>query len=89
YAIGYNLLSSEKRNSTYISDWNRVVYVDKEVKIVQPVSIQGYGGNRLSYANDEAIPAAKLASVTRSKQPALIQTIQDLTKFLDKKPPPK
>jgi len=89
YAIGYNLLSSEKRSSTYISDWNRVVYVDKEVKIVQPVSIQGYGGNRLSYANDEAIPAAKLASVTRSKQPALIQTIQDLTKFLDKKPPPR
>ena len=89
FATGYNLFSDEKRSHTYISDWSRVVYVDQDVKIVQPVSIQGYGGNHITTAQDSEIPAENMAQVVRSKQPALVQTIQDLTKFLDKNPTAK
>jgi len=84
YALGFDLFSEHKRDFTYISDWSRVVYVDKDVKISQPVSIQGYAGKKISGANDEPIPADKIDSVMQSKQNAMLQTVQDLSKFLDK-----
>ena len=37
YALGYNLLSGEKRHYTYCSDWDKVTYIDDEVKITQTV----------------------------------------------------
>ncbi|MDP3678827.1 MAG: sulfatase-like hydrolase/transferase, partial [Methylotenera sp.] len=38
YATGYNLFAGEKRSHTYISDWDKVAYVDDDVKITQPVN---------------------------------------------------
>ncbi|HSH72233.1 MAG TPA: sulfatase-like hydrolase/transferase [Methylophilaceae bacterium] len=89
YATGYDLFSPQQRSSTYISDWSRVTYVDKDVKITQPVSIQGYAGKHITTASDELISGDQINAVMETKQSAMLDTIKDLTKFLDKHSSPK
>jgi len=84
YSTGYDLFSPHKRSNTYISDWSRVTYVDKDVKITQPVSIQGYAGKHITTANDEIMNADQIGNIMKSKQSAMLNTINDLTRFLDK-----
>lgn len=85
YAIGYNLLAGEKRNHTYISDWDKVTYVDDEVKITQPVNGKSFMLMTASKGNDEPLNKEERNAVLRTKQPAMLQLVQDLSKFFKKK----
>ena len=85
YAIGYNLLAGEKRDHTYISDWDKVTYVDDEVKITQPVNGKSFALIKVSKINDEDLSATERKSILEKKQPAMVQLVQDLGKFFKKK----
>lgn len=85
YATGYNLLAGEKRNHTYISDWDKVTYVDDEVKITQPVNGKSFMLMTASKGNDEPLSKDERKAVLAQKQPAMLQLVQDLSKFFKKK----
>lgn len=84
YATGYNLMGEARRTHTYISDWSRIVYVDNDVKIAQPISIQGYAGRQVTSAGDQAVPLEQEGKILRKKQPKMLQMVQDLSKFLER-----
>ncbi|HYN55084.1 MAG TPA: sulfatase-like hydrolase/transferase [Methylotenera sp.] len=85
YATGVNLLAGEKRNHTYIADWDRIVYVDDEVKITQPVNGKGFALLKVSKGNDDPLSKEERTAILVKKQPALLQLVNDLSKFFKKK----
>ncbi|MGZ8982914.1 MAG: sulfatase-like hydrolase/transferase [Methylotenera sp.] len=85
YATGYNLLAGEKRSHTYIADWDKVAYIDDEVKITQPVNGKSFALTKASKSNDETLSNDELKAVLQKKQTALVQLMQDLGKFFKKK----
>lgn len=85
YATGYNLLNNEQRNYTYISDWDKVTYVDEDVKITQPVNSNGFMTVKASKANDEPLADHEQKSMLQNKQTAMLQLVKDLSKFFKKK----
>jgi membrane-anchored protein YejM (alkaline phosphatase superfamily) len=85
YGIGYNLLAGEKRDHTYISDWDKVAYVDDEVKITQPVNGKSFALVKASKGNDDPLNGIERKSMLEKKQPAMVQLVQDLGKFFKKK----
>lgn len=85
YAIGYNLLTGEKRSHTYISDWDKVVYMDDDVKITQPVNGKSFALMKASKSNDEPLSDEERKLILQKKQTAMVQLVQDLGKFFMKK----
>jgi uncharacterized protein len=85
YSTGYNLLKGEKRSHTYISDWDRVAYVDDDVKIIQPVNGKSFALLKASKGNDDPLSTEERNAVLAQKQPAMLQLVQDLSKFFKKK----
>ena len=85
YATGYNLFGEQQRKYTYISDWDKVTYVDDEVKIVQPVNTNSFMTVKVSKASDEMLSESQQASMLQKKQTAMLQLIKDLGKFFKKK----
>ena len=85
YATGYNLLAGEKRTHTYISDWDKVAYVDDEVKITQPVNGKSFALVKASKGDDSALTPEERKAVLAKKQPAMLQLVNDLSKFFKKK----
>lgn len=85
YATGYNLLAGEKRSHTYISDWDKVAYVDDEVKITQPVNGKSFAMIKTSKVNDEPLNMNESKAMLQKKQAALVQLVRDLGKFFKKK----
>lgn len=85
YSTGYNLLKGEKRNYTYISDWDRVAYVDDDVKIIQPVNGKSFALLKASKGNDDPLSTEERNAILAKKQPAMLQLVQDLSKFFKKK----
>lgn len=85
YSIGYNLLAGEKRSHTYISDWDKVTYVDDEVKITQPVNVKSFALLKASKGDDTPMSHEERKAILIKKEPALIQLVRDLSKFFKKK----
>ncbi len=85
YAIGYNLLKGERRDHTYISDWDKVAYVDDEAKITQPVNSKSFVMMKASKGNDDALSIEERKALLQKKQPAMLQLVNDLGKFFKKK----
>jgi len=85
YATGYNLLAGEKRSYTYISDWDKVTYVDDEVKITQPVNSKSFALMKASKGNDEPLSRDEHKIIMQHKQAAMMQLVRDLSKFFKKK----
>ena len=85
YSIGYNLLAGERRSHTYISDWDKVTYVDNEVKISQPVNAKSFALLKVSKIDDTPLSNEERKAMLARKQPALMQLVQDLSKFFQKK----
>ena len=85
YAAGYNLLAGEKRTHTYISDWDKVTYVDDDVKITQPVNGKSFMMMKTTKGNDEPLNNDEQKVMLQKKQSALVQLVQDLGKFFKKK----
>lgn len=84
YAMGYNLLAGEKRSHTYISDWDKVAYIDDEVKIIQPVNGKSFVLMKTTKSNDDPMSSVEQKAVLQKKQTALVQLVQDLGKFFKK-----
>ena len=85
YAIGYNLFASEKRDHTYISDWDKIAYVDEEAKITQPVNGKSFALAKVSKGNDDAMTTLERKEMLDKKQYEIKKVAQDLGKFLQKK----
>jgi membrane-anchored protein YejM (alkaline phosphatase superfamily) len=85
YSEGFSLLNDLPRTYTYVSDWNRITYVDSEVKITQPLSIGGLATYRITAGSDKPLPIQQVADTLKRKQPALLRLVQDVGRFLDKK----
>jgi uncharacterized protein len=86
YAIGYDLLGKELRARTYSSDWSRITYIDSQVKITEPVSMQGFAGTTITDANDLPLPSqGDTTLLDKKKQQVMLQTFNDLHMFLAKK----
>jgi len=85
YATGYNLLAGEKRSHTYVSDWDKVAYVDNEVKITQPVNGKSFMLMKASKGNDDPLSNEERKAVLQQKQTAMLQLVKDLSKFFKKK----
>ena len=85
YATGYNLLKGEKRHYTYISDWDKVAYVDNDVKITQPVNGKSFMMMKATKGNDAPLSGDEQKTVMQNKQGAMLQLVKDLSKFFKKK----
>ncbi len=82
YALGHDLLHGPERQYAYISDWSRIAYVDKAIKLSMNVS--GYARSKISSANDEALNPAGNAEAQKQQVNIMLQIMHDLTRFLDK-----
>lgn len=85
YATGISLFPDKPRTSTYIADWSRIAYVDNDVKIVMPLKLNGLLRSRITTAQDKDIPPSKNGEVFAAKNPQLVQMMQDMGHFLEKK----
>lgn len=85
YATGYNLFNGQQRDYTYVSDWDKVTYVDHEVKIVQPVNSNSFMTVKVSTAKDETLSERQQSAMLQKKQSAMLQLVKDLGKFFRKK----
>ncbi len=85
YATGFNLLAGETRQHTYVADWDRICYIDHEVKITFPVNQRGIAGVKISGAKDEKLTPQQLTEIQQGKQQAIINMMSDLSKFFHRK----
>lgn len=85
YSIGHNLLKDNSRSCTYVSDWNHITYIDKDIKITQPINIGSYAGKTVTDGNDETLAPEAKSALIKTKQPAMLQIMQDLSHFFAKK----
>lgn len=84
YTIGLDVFGKKERSYTYFSDWNRIGYMDNDVKIVLPVKAGGVLSGKFTTADDKPLPAAQFQKVMAQKQPALIQMMRDMGAFVEK-----
>ncbi len=84
YAIGYNLLAGEKRTYTYIADWNKVAYVDREIKITQPVNGLSLAFAKATAGDDRKLSKTESNSLLSKKTNEIVQLAFDLSKFFKK-----
>lgn len=88
YAIGYNLLAGEKRTHTYIADWNKVAYVDQEVKITQPFNGLSVAFSKATTGDDRKLSKTDRDSILSKKTNEIVQLAVDLRKFFKKSDAP-
>lgn len=84
YAEGYNLLKGENRSYTYIADWNKVAYVDQDVKITTPVNGLSVAFAKVTGGDDRKLSKPEQEHLLSSKNKAIGQLASDLTKFFKK-----
>lgn len=84
YAIGYNLFAGEQRKHTYIADWNKVAYVDSEVKITEPVNGLSAAFAKATGGDDRKLPKTERDLFLRKKTNEIAQLAMDLSKFFKK-----
>ena len=85
YSIGINLLTGETRDHVYIADWDRLAYVDKDVKIVQLVNGKGSLMKKVSTRQDIELKGAEAKAMLATKQTSTAQIMHDLTHFIKPK----
>ena len=81
YSIGINLFSNQSRDHVYIADWNKLAYVDSEVKIVHPVNNNSQFKLMITTADDKNLSDVDAHQLLQKKQKATLQVMQDLTHF--------
>ena len=84
YSIGLNLLGVEARNHAYISDWDKLAYVDQDVKIVQPVNSKAFFMQKVSTRKDVALNGAEASAMLHQKSNTNMQIMRDLSHFTRK-----
>ena len=81
YSIGINLFTNETRDHTYIADWDKLAYVDKDVKIVQPVNGKAFFMQKVSTMQDVAITGVAAKTMLAQKRGSNTQIMRDLSHF--------
>jgi membrane-anchored protein YejM (alkaline phosphatase superfamily) len=81
YAMGYNLLAGEKRDHTYIADWDKIAYVDDDVKITQPVNGKSFAFVKATKGNDNPLNKSERNIILQQKKNEMLHLVQDLGKF--------
>jgi len=84
YSIGFNLLSNEVRDHAYIADWDKLAYVDQDVKIVQPVNSKAFFMQKVSTRKDVELNGAAAKAMLRRKSNSNMQIMRDLSHFTKK-----
>lgn len=84
YAIGYDLLDDAERSHTYVSDWDRIAYIDDDIKLTQSVNIKSYSGMHMTTADDAPVTETQQQRLLQDKQPALTGLVRDMGKFLQR-----
>jgi len=79
YSLGFDLTQAPARQYTLLADWERVAYLDAEVKIAIPMTAKGFSQQTVTTANDEALP--DVDAVMQQKQSALLQAMRDISHF--------
>lgn len=84
YSIGFNLLSNEVRDHAYIADWDKLAYVDQDVKIVQPVNSKAFFMQKVSTRKDVELKGADAKAMLHKKSNSNMQIMRDLSHFTKK-----
>ena len=84
YSIGFNLFGNEVRDHVYIADWDRLAYVDKDVKIVQPVNSKAFFMRKISTRKDIELNGTAFKAMLARKQDSNMQIMRDLSHFTKK-----
>jgi membrane-anchored protein YejM (alkaline phosphatase superfamily) len=77
YSEGIDLLGTEKRRFTVISDWDTIAYVDYEHKAIFPMNALGM--NTVTTKADVEI--TDRAAFYKAHQPDMVQVMKDLSRF--------
>jgi uncharacterized protein len=83
YSLGFNLLEKPARNYTLISDWDRVAYVDDEIKFTVPVATEVFFHQSVTDFNDR--PVTNAPEILRRKTSELKLVMQDISRFYRKR----
>lgn len=84
YSIGLNLFGKETRDHVYIADWDRLAYVDKDVKIVQPVNSKAFFMQKVSTRQDVVLNGSAAKAMLEKKRNSNMQIMHDLSHFTKK-----
>lgn len=84
YSIGFNLLNNEVRTHTYIADWDKLAYIDHDVKIVQPVNSKAFFMQKVSTKDDIELTGAVAKAMLLKKSSSNMQIMRDLSHFTKK-----
>ena len=84
YSIGLNLFGTETRDHIYIADWDRLAYVDKDVKIVQPVNSKAFFMQKVSTRQDVVLNGSVAQAMLEQKRSSNMQIMHDLSHFTKK-----
>lgn len=84
YSIGFNLFSNEVRDHAYIADWDKLAYIDQDVKIVQPVSSKAFFMQKVSTRKDVELKGADAKAMLHKKSNSNMQIMRDLSHFIKK-----
>ncbi|HEX5539188.1 MAG TPA: sulfatase-like hydrolase/transferase [Methylophilaceae bacterium] len=82
YSTGYNLLGDKTRDHTYVSDWDKITYIDDQVKVTQSVNIKSYSGMRITTGDDKPLSEEDAQRIMQGKHAAMTQIVRDMSKFL-------
>jgi membrane-anchored protein YejM (alkaline phosphatase superfamily) len=84
YSLGFSLLEAPARHYMIVADWDRVAYVDEEVKFTVPMSSKGFFRQRVTDFNDQ--PIADSSAVMQRKNQQLVQVMRDISRFYGEQP---
>jgi membrane-anchored protein YejM (alkaline phosphatase superfamily) len=84
YSLGFSLLEPPARPYTIVADWDRVAYVDDEVKFTVPMSSKGFFRQRVTDFNDQ--PMADSSAILQRKNQQLVQVMRDISRFYGEQP---
>jgi membrane-anchored protein YejM (alkaline phosphatase superfamily) len=79
YSLGFDLLGTERREFTIISDWNSFAYVDNDNKAVFPLGVGAFGRRMATTRSDTVL--SDEAKFYQSHQRRFVQVMDELKKF--------
>lgn len=77
YSEGIDLLGTDKRQFTVISDWDTIAYVDNEHKAIFPTNILGLN----TVTTKSNVEITDRAAFYKEHQPYLVKVMKDLFRF--------
>ena len=82
YSLGINLFSHKERQYTVISDWDSLVYVDSDCKIILPLKASAMLDNEITTSDDKTVPDP--SAVYSHEVGNIVQVLRESTEFTQK-----